>query len=89
MKYIIQNNIIMIDMGDELLLSIGDDKVVQLKGTSKTVFNTLSISQDIDDIASAIRTEYLVEIEDSELKNDINECIDMLVQNGILVLDIQ
>lgn len=87
MKYVINSNVVSIDMGEELLLSCSEDKVLQLAGTSKTILETAIKVNSIDEIASVIRTEYQVEIAETDLINDIEECLNLLYQSGVLLFD--
>lgn len=86
MKYILKNDVITIDMGEELFLSIGDEKILQLSGTSRTIFQSALKAESIDEIISAIHAEYQLNIDEDELVKDINDCVNTLVQNGMLLL---
>ena len=86
MGYLLRENVIQIDLGDILLLSLGENKVVQLSDTSRTIYELALAFDNINEIVEQICKEYSVEIEREQLQEDIKECIDMLIDNEILVI---
>lgn len=74
-----------LDMGDEILLVNEEEKVVTLTSTSRFIYELVRNGSDIDGIFQEIKRLFDVKVEDKELKNDILECIDILVANKFLV----
>jgi len=87
MKYNLRQGITLIDMGEEILLSVSEDKILKLSDTSKTIFESALKAREISDIVTEVCAKYQVDIDVVELKNDIVKCLDMLVQNGILSIE--
>lgn len=84
MAYILNENIIKIDMGDRLLLSFGQEEVIQLSDVSKSVFEAALREDNVDGVVDAICTEYEIDVEVSQVKSDVMDCIDMLLKKGVL-----
>lgn len=84
MGYILNENIVKIDMGDKLLLSFGQEEVIQLSDVSKSVFEAALRERDIDGVVNAICTEYEIDVDVSQVKSDVTDCIDMLMAKGVL-----
>lgn len=84
MGYIINENIVKIDMGDKLLLSFGQEEVIQLSDVSKSVFEAALRENNVDGVVDAICTEYEIDVEVSQVKSDVMDCIDMLLKKGVL-----
>lgn len=86
MGYLLRENVVQVDLGDVLLLSLGENKVVQLSDTSRTIYELALSFDNINEIVEQVCKEYRVEIEREQLQEDIKECIDMLIDNEILVV---
>lgn len=85
MNFKIAENVTRIDMGNELLLTNADKKVVSLQLTSKKIFELVEQRYCINEIIDEFKKIYLVDIEDNQLEEDVLECLDSLVENKILV----
>lgn len=85
MRYEVNRNTTELDMGDEILLVNEEEKVVTLTSTSRFIYELVRNGSDIDGIFQEIKRLFDVKVEDKELKNDILECIDILVANKFLV----
>ena len=84
MKYYVENSISKIDLGDELLLSIDDNKVISLKDTSKFIFELIEKGYDFEKILSEFVKNYTIGFEIDILKQDILECIDEFINQKVV-----
>jgi hypothetical protein len=84
MKYYVENSISKIDLGDELLLSIDDNKVISLKDTSKFIFELIEKGYDFEKILSEFVKNYTIDFGIEILKQDILECIDEFINQKVV-----
>ena len=84
MKYYVENSISKIDLGDELLLSIDDNKVISLKDTSKFIFELIENGYDFEKILSEFVINYTIDFGIEILKQDILECIDEFINQKVV-----
>ena len=78
------NNVMLREMpdGEAILLNVDTEKYFSLDKISASVLSALINSNNYDEALNTLKTKY--EVDQAELKRDVDELIENLIQNGLL-----
>jgi len=83
-KYSIPNNVMQREMpdGEAILLNVDTEKYFSLDQIGASVLSALINSNNYDEALNTLKTRY--EVDQTELKRDMDELIENLINNGLL-----